>query len=94
MSVTSPVPGFNTAIANNKTEAGKREQTFLDRHHLEKKTMKVFKERKVYGLRRPIRVTPTNTKSQYNGDDLLIDFTLPSGSYASIVFDKLTEILE
>ncbi len=94
MSITCPVPGFNTAIASKGTDAGKREQAFLDRHHLEKKTMKVFKEQKVYGLRRSIRVKPTNTKSQYNGDDLLIDFTLPSGSYASIVFDKLTEILE
>gem|GEM_PF-2526845 len=94
MHLTCPVPGFNTALANKNTEAGKREAAFLARHHIQKKNMKVFKERKVFGLRRPIRVKPSNTRSQYNTDDLMIDFTLPSGSYASIVFDKLIEILQ
>lgn len=94
MSISAPVPGFNTALADKATEAGKLESAFLAKHHLDGKRMKKFKEWKVFGLRRAIHVLPTNTKIQYKGDDLMIDFTLPSGSYASIVFDKLTEILE
>jgi len=48
----------------------------------------------VYGLRRALRVYPTKTKVKYQEDDLLVDFTLPAGSYASIVFDSLGEKLE
>jgi tRNA(Glu) U13 pseudouridine synthase TruD len=51
--------------------------------------MKVYKDKKVFWLRRALRVMPTDTSVRYQKEDLLIDFTLPAWSYASIIFDKL-----
>ncbi len=93
MVATAPVPGYNCAIPDTTTPAGEREANVRSRHHLDPQSMKKYSSYPVYGLRRPIRVTPTQTKVQYRWDDLLIDFTLPSGSYASIVFDLLEEKL-
>jgi tRNA(Glu) U13 pseudouridine synthase TruD len=55
--------------------------------------MKKYQDYAVYGLRRPMWVYPTQTSARYVGDDMLVDFTLPSGSYASIVVDRLMEKL-
>ena len=93
MTVTGPVAGHNCAITDPQTEAGKWEQSRRARHHLDAQSMRKYSSYPVYGLRRPIWVLPTQTKVWYKGDDLLIDFTLPSGSYASLVFDALERAL-
>ncbi len=93
MMVTGPLPGFNSAISDPSTDAWVREAAFLKRQNLDAKTMKVYKTYQVFGLRRAIRVFPHRSKVRYKEDNLLIDFTLPSGSYASIVFDALDKAL-
>lgn len=93
MVVTGPVPGHNMARPDPKSPAGKREADFMTKQKLDKESMKVYSHNRVYGLRRPIRVYPTKSKVRYKEDNLLVDFTLPSGSYASIVFDALSEAL-
>lgn len=93
MIVTGPVPWHNMARPSTSSPAGKRELEFMMKQKLEKGNMNVFSSQRVYGLRRPIWVYPTKSKVWYKADNLLIDFTLPSGSYASIVFDALSREL-
>jgi tRNA(Glu) U13 pseudouridine synthase TruD len=92
MMLTWPVPWFNSPLADRK--AWQREKWFLQSHHLDAKSMTKFKQYRVYGLRRPIWVYPLKTNVRYQKDDLLIDFTLPAGSYASIIVDKLSQALK
>jgi len=93
MVVTGPVPWRNCAIPDPKTDAGLREQSFWQRHHLDDQMLKKFKAYPVYWLRRGIRVHPTQAGVWYTWDDLQVQFSLPSGSYASIVFDSLIQEL-
>ena len=76
-----------------KRQAGEFEQNYLKRVQFTEKTAVLFKKMKVFGLRRALRVTPTSTNVRYQEEDLLIDFTLPAGSYASIVVDDLMKKL-
>ncbi len=91
MMLTGPVAWFNTPLPMDK--AGERESKFLERHHLDPDYMHMFKELRVFWLRRPLRVNPMFTNVRYQKEDLLIDFTLPAGSYASILVDKLGQSL-
>ncbi len=42
------------------------------------------------GSRRLARVRPQNLETEINGDELLTSFSLPSGSYATVVLAELT----
>lgn len=81
-----PIPHPNSVI-------GKQEKAFLEKNNLSEKTMGKYRDYPVYGLRRALWIYPTQTSVKYLHDDMLIDFTLPSGSYASIVVDRLMEKL-
>jgi len=94
MHVTGPVPWYNGALCHPSTEAGKLEAEFLNRAGATEEAMWVFKEEKVFGLRRQMWVKPSKTNVRYQHDDMLIDFTLPAGSYASIVVDDLMKKLK
>lgn len=93
MHITWPIPWFNTPIAKKWTAAGNLEASHMEFNKLNGNTMWKFKEFMVYGLRRALRVYPSKTRVKYIWDDLVVDFTLPAGSYASIVFDSLLEKL-
>ncbi len=86
---TGPVLGHNLLVSAPKTEAGEKDQGFLQNRKINDKVMKVFKEMRVFGLRRALRVFPTDIKLTYQKDDLLLMFTLPSGSYASVLIDEM-----
>ena len=89
MVVTWPVPGYNMPMPILQSVVGQQETAFLAKNDLDPKTMKKYQDYAVYGLRRPMWVFPTQTGARYVGDDMLVDFTLPAGSYASIVVDEL-----
>jgi tRNA(Glu) U13 pseudouridine synthase TruD len=84
MAATGPVPWFDTIIPLKGTESGESEFAFLQEQWLNDHHMQIFREMKIYGLRRALWVTPSDVWVRYQDDDLLIDFTLPSGSYASV----------
>jgi tRNA(Glu) U13 pseudouridine synthase TruD len=72
------VLGRNLPLPPASTKAGQREAKFLEQHLKDKAMFTQFAEHKIFGLRRPLWVTPTKANVQYNGDDLQISFTLPS----------------
>jgi tRNA(Glu) U13 pseudouridine synthase TruD len=46
MTLTGVLPGFNTPLS--ASEAGAFEKSFLQRHHLDPDSMKVYKDKKVF----------------------------------------------
>jgi len=86
---TGPVVGYNLLMCPPKSTAGLREQSLLDHYKLNAQTLQKFKEYKIYGIRRSLRVFPDNVKMKFQGDDLLIRFALPSGTYASVLIDDM-----
>lgn len=91
MMLTWPIVGHNILLPNKRSDAWTYEGKFLKSFKVNDKYFKKFKEEKVFWLRRPLRVQPTNTKATYQWDDLLIMFTLPSGSYASIIIEMIMD---
>lgn len=91
---TGPLLWYNMLSAPTTTAAGKKEQTLLEKHHLTQKLLAPYKQHMVYGLRRPMRVTPFAITTGFQNSDLLITFALPSGSYASVVTDEMIKKLQ
>lgn len=71
------------------TQAGQKEQQFLQSHGVNKNKMKPFGDYKIFGIRRKIRIRPQKAKYSFDADDLVIRFTLGAGEYASILIDDL-----
>jgi len=93
MLVTWPIPWYNLPLCASETPAWQSEKKFLEDNDLDAESMEKYRDYKVYGLRRPLWVFPTKTKVKYVQDNMLINFTLPAGAYASIVVDTLLEKL-
>jgi tRNA(Glu) U13 pseudouridine synthase TruD len=92
--VTWPVFGDDTLLAKENTKAWEFQKTFMQKHKINSDFFNFFKKHKIFWIPRPIRVMPTNTYVRYQWDDLLIEFDLPSGSYASIFIHQMLDKLE
>jgi tRNA(Glu) U13 pseudouridine synthase TruD len=75
------------------SEAGQKEQKFLEIHGISKNKLKPFSDYKIFGIRRKIWIRPQKTKYNFDGDDLMVKFTLGAGEYASILIDDLLKKL-
>ncbi|MFA7298276.1 MAG: tRNA pseudouridine(13) synthase TruD [Candidatus Absconditabacterales bacterium] len=89
MVITGPVPGYNLLLAPKESAAGNKEKGLLDKNNINEKTLKLCIQYKIFGIRRPIWVFPQKVSVHFQGDDILLNFTLPGGSYASIMIDQL-----
>ena len=94
MIATWPVVWFNLLTAIRDTEAGKREQWFLTKYDLTAKGLALCKEYKLFGRRRTLRMIPMRPEFTFQKSDLLMRFTLPAGSYASVLIRLLEEQIE
>ena len=93
MVVTAPVIWYNLLLAQPSTAAGIREKSFLDSQWLTTKSLNLCMEYKIFGIRRPIWVLPQKVKISHQGDDILLNFWLPSWSYASIMIEELQSVV-
>jgi tRNA pseudouridine13 synthase len=89
MMITWPVLGYNILLAPKESLAGQKESGLVSKNNITEKWRQLCKTYKIFGIRRPLRVFPQKVHIQFQGDDILLNFTLPSGSYASIVIDEL-----
>ena len=48
----------------------------------------------LYGFRRPLRAYPHSLSRKWEAKDLLLDFSLPTGSYASVFLATLLEMID
>lgn len=88
---TGPVFWDDLKKANKATTAGKLEADWMKHFEINNKMLQAFQKAWLYGRRRALRVTPTESSYRWQWDDLLLQFTLPSGSYASVLIDILLE---
>jgi len=56
---------------------------------LTKEKLAPYKNNQIFGIRRRMRTWPQKAKYHFDADDLLIEFTLDSGVYASVLIDLL-----
>lgn len=87
--VTWPILWDDMTRADPQTPAGILEKERKEHFEINKKVLQTYAEYGLFGLRRPIWVTPTKASYQRQGDDLLLQFTLPKGSYASVLVEEL-----
>lgn len=92
--ITAPVFGDDTKLANPTTKIGELQKKFMEKYKINSEFFACYKKNKLFGIPRPIWVMPTETRVKYQGDDLLIEFSLPSGAYASILIYQMLERLE
>lgn len=89
MTITWPVIWYNILLAPKESEAWHKEQGLLQKNGITEKTIKLCKQYKIFWIRRPLRVFPLHMSETFQQDDILLNFTLPSWSYASIIIDEL-----
>lgn len=88
-SVTGPIFWYDLKLADPATEAGKLEKEWMDHFEINKELFEVYEKHGIFWLRRPIRVKPMKASHSRQWDDLLLQFTLPKGSYASVLVEEL-----
>ena len=90
---TWPVIGYNLLTPNVNSEAGQQEKKFLESHGINETKLEIFQAHKIFGIRRKIWMQPLKAKYHFDGDDLVIKFSLGAGEYASVLIDKLLQQL-
>ncbi len=91
---TWPVFGYDIKLEDPKTPIGKFQQEFITKYNITSEFFDCFKKYKIFGIPRILRVIPSNTRVRYQWDDLLIEFSLPSWSYASILIYQMLKKLD
>lgn len=66
----------------------------MEKNNINSEFFACFKKHKIFGIPRYIWINPSETNVRYQDDDLLIEFNLSSGSYASILIYQMLEQLE
>ena len=89
MMITWPVPWYNLLLAPKESFAGNKEKGLLDKNWISEKSLNLCKTYKIFWIRRPLWVYPQKVSVHIQEDDILLNFTLPSWSYASIMIDEL-----
>ncbi len=92
--ITAPVFWDDTKLANTNTKAWLFQKQFMTKYKINSEFFTCYKKNKLFGIPRPIWVKPTETRVRYQWDDLLIEFSLGSWSYASILIYQMLESLE
>jgi tRNA(Glu) U13 pseudouridine synthase TruD len=57
----------------------------MTREQINDKRFALYREMKIFWLQRPWRVFPQSASFRWEKDDLILQFTLPWGSYASVM---------
>lgn len=94
MRITGPVLWYDQLLSRQSSPAATLEQDFFSRNNITKKSWEVFQEMKLFGRRRSLWVYPHNLKMKFQGDDILLRFSLPAGAYASVLVDEMITMLD
>jgi len=90
ISATAPLYGFKTKLA--EAQAGLLEEGLLDKEGLTLQSFRLSGGLAMEGERRPLRVPIQATACVADGDDLLLSFSLPKGSFATTVLAEVMKI--
>ncbi len=87
ISPTAPLFGYKTKFAEGK--AGLLEQSLLDEEALTLESFHLSGGLAMDGERRPLRVPIQSPEATMDGDNLLLTFALPKGSFATTVLAEV-----
>ena len=87
ISATAPLYGFKTKLA--EAQAGLLEASLLDKEGLTLQAFRLSGGLAMEGERRPLRVPLEAAACSSEGDDLLLSFSLPKGSFATTVLAEV-----
>jgi len=87
ISPTAPLFGCKVPLAGG--QAGLLERSLLDKEQLTLESFRLSDGLTMDGERRPLRVPLTEVTAGSDGDDLLLAFRLPKGSYATAVLHEV-----
>jgi tRNA pseudouridine13 synthase len=87
VSPSGPLFGYKSTLAQG--QAGVIEQALLDHEGISLESFRLSKGLSMEGERRPLRVPLTETEVDAEGEDLIISFVLPRGSYATSVLREI-----
>lgn len=76
--------GTDLLLAAEGTKARVREDQLLTLANFFQKEKKVCQQLQLKGYRRPLRVKVSEIQSRIQGRDLFWEFSLPTGSYATV----------
>lgn len=93
-SVALPVLGYNSLIPSQDSNFGQYFHSFMHQHQIDPIHWKLYKDLEIYGIIRSARISPLKPSWNWEGDDIIMRFTLPAGSYASVVVDQFMHALE
>lgn len=89
ISATGPI--FGTKVLEAEGRAGSRERRVLERFGVLPENLSVPRGIRLRGARRALRVRPGAATAEYREDGLLIRFSLPPGSYATVLVEEMLE---
>jgi tRNA(Glu) U13 pseudouridine synthase TruD len=89
---TGPIFGYDNKLSPAGTVAAKREIAFMKQHKIGKEFFAIYEKYHIFWLRRLLRVYPKDILFRFQDDDILLQFALPGGTYASILVDELLKI--
>jgi tRNA pseudouridine13 synthase len=87
ISPTAPLFGYKTKLAEG--QAGLVEQSLLDKEDLTLQSFHLSGGLAMDGERRPLRVPIQSPEAIMDGEDLLLTFSLPKGSFATTVLAEV-----
>ncbi len=87
ISPSGPLFGYKSNLAQG--HAGEMEKALLREEELTLEDFRLGGGLKMEGSRRPLRVPLVEQKLEADGEDLIVSFALPAGSYATNVTDEI-----
>lgn len=66
---------------------------FMKKYQIDKQFFATYKRWGIFGLRRKLWVYPKDIQFRRQGDDILLDFALPGGTYASILVEEILKVV-
>jgi tRNA pseudouridine13 synthase len=86
---SGPLLGQNLLLPPNSSEAFQLEWKLLKEKNFLLHGINVCKHVGIFGVRRAFRVVPQHLEYHYDEDDLIIQFSLPTGAYATALLAEL-----
>lgn len=87
ISPSAPLYGYKVTLAQG--QAGLLERALLDKERLQLESFRLPGGLGMEGERRPLRVPLAGAAARQEGDDLIVSFSLPKGSYATSVLREI-----
>lgn len=87
ISATAPLFGHKTMMATG--QSGILEEALLEKEKIKLEDFSLGRGLSMSGERRPLRVPLTDATAEIDGDDIILSFSLPKGSYATSLLREI-----